>query len=119
GKVAGVEHLNAGVMRAVERRYRGGATGFSCVSRIIEPHAEVVHLNRIEGRVDAGVRERSAEHNGRRRGAGSVGKGFDAENSDELLAAFAVLVGLDIVRMPGKAKLRVGHLQNQGSNMGM
>jgi hypothetical protein len=58
GEVACAQHLGAGVVLAVERRRcrgRGLAPGCERVSWRVEPEAEVVHLNRVEGRVGSGA----------------------------------------------------------------
>src|SRR5437879_5524574 len=51
GEVRGIERLDAGVMRAVERRHGIGAAGVLGVDWRVEPYPEVIHLDRTELRI--------------------------------------------------------------------
>src|SRR5262249_49323654 len=118
-EVAGVEHLDTRIVLTVEGGNGGGATSGLSSFRRSEPETEVVHLDRIEGRIRGGIGEGSVEDGRRGSGAGSDGEGFDIEAADEAAKALAILVRLDVALMPGHAKGRFGNLQDEEVEFGL
>mgnify|MGYP006915195241 CR=1 FL=1 len=54
-ELPGTEDLNAGVMRAIERRHGGSTARGSGNGRRVEPDAYMVHLHRRRDRIAAGT----------------------------------------------------------------
>jgi hypothetical protein len=66
-EVAGIQDLDAGVVIAIERRDVRRASNLSDSGVRIEPQSEMVHLDRVKGRVQARIGEWSVIDNDWRR----------------------------------------------------
>src|SRR5678816_1326274 len=100
-EIAGVKHLNAGLMIALERRHSARTSRGRGIGRVAEPQAQMVRVHRCR----RGIRHR-VEGIRLRGGAGRRGKDKEpaAENPTKLLAAPTLLVGHDIALIPGHPK---------------
>src|SRR5579859_595447 len=103
-EVAGVQHLNTGVLFAIERRDNRVvlimprlAAQFGRYFGVIEPEAEVILMGCREGC----------------RAAGRDGECLDIEDAAHAHAAVAVTVCLQIALIPGDAKGLVGKLDDK------
>src|SRR4051794_36820903 len=96
-EVGGIQHLQARIVLAIEWRLRRRATRALCRLERIKPQSEVVHLNRIEGRIQGGTRNYAVVENGRRRrGPLRERKRLDTEAAHELGMAAPAPVSRDV-----------------------
>src|SRR5262249_13888988 len=84
GEIAGVENLKTGIVFTVEERLTGGTAGVGGGLRRVKPQSEVIHLNRIERRVQSGVIGKNIR---RSSAALRKGKSLDIEPPHELSVA--------------------------------
>src|SRR5215831_16007940 len=92
GKVAGVEYLEAGVVLAIESGHsRRTARRLSSCGRV-KPQAQMIHLDGIERRVQAVIREWSAEDYRCGRRTLRERKCLHAKTADEALMTVPILV---------------------------
>src|SRR5512140_1475773 len=87
GEVARIEHLEPRIVLSVERSNGGRASRVLGILRIVEPQPQMVLLDRVEGRVETGVRKRATEHDRSRSAAWSDTERLNAEPADEMLGA--------------------------------
>ena len=114
GEVAGIQNLKAGVVLPIERRVVRRAARLPGVSRRVKPETEMVHLDRVEGRIQAGIRHHSTgEHYWRRRRTLCERERLHVESTDKLLMAAAVFVGDDVTLIPGDPKRRFRNLKDK------
>jgi hypothetical protein len=122
GELSGIQDLDTGIMLAIERSHRAGTTQFDDVRRVVEPDADVIHLNRISDGILSGVWDSIgiAERIGRRR-SDALGdhEGFNAEPADELGMAHTELIGLNVSLVPSHPKRLVGYLNHKDIEAGM
>src|SRR3954471_1678073 len=113
GEVAGVEHLNAGVVVAVERRHIGRASGVGGVERRVEPQAEMEGVDRIRDRVLVRIGKRTAVDDRRGDAALRDDERLFVEAADKTRMALAVLIGLDVALVPRQPERRAWLLNDE------
>src|SRR6516164_8837697 len=82
----------------------------------------MIGLDRVSGRILSGIWNpfRIVKRIGRSRSdARSHDKGFDAESADELAVTDTIFVSLDIALVPGQAKRRIRHLDDEQVKVGV
>jgi hypothetical protein len=117
--IAGIQDLNPGIVLAVKRRNRRGTTRCLGRRRRAKPKAEVVHLYRVERRVQARIRKRSIEHDRGWCAARRHCKRLNAEAANELPVASSILVGFDVALVPGDSKRSFGDLDDKEVELGV
>src|SRR6185369_12841247 len=107
-------------MVPVKGGHRARAACCYCIRRRVEPQPEVKGMDRVEGRVERGIREgRLVMHDGSWHTAGRDDEGLNAETADKLLVAFPVIIRLDIALVPRQAKRGIGHLNHEEIELGV
>src|SRR4030095_6709600 len=100
-EIAGVKHLNAGLMIALERRHGARASRGRSIGRGAEPQAQMIRVHRCRRGIRhcvEGIRLRGGA------GRGGEDKKLAAENPTKLLTAPTLLIGHDIALIPGHPK---------------
>src|SRR5262245_2066452 len=107
-------------MLAIEWRFRCRATRILCRRKRAKPQSEMVHLNRIEGRVHGGVRNHSVVENGwRRRATLRERERLHTEAAHELGMAAAGFVSGNVALIPRHAKVRLRNLKHEEIEIGI
>src|SRR5215475_1242172 len=101
-EIAGIQHLNAGLMIILERRQGARTSRVRSVGRVAEPQPEMVRVHRCRHRIRRCVNARiGLRGSASRRGED---KELAAENPKKLLTATSIRVGHDIALIPGHPK---------------
>src|SRR6516164_5702879 len=116
-KGAGVQHLNAGVVLSVEGSRCGGTACREGNGGRGKPEAEMIHLDWIEWRGQAGIRKRSGEDNRRWRRTDRHGERLNTEASAKLPTASTAFVGRDVAQIPRDTKGSLGDLDDKESEL--
>jgi hypothetical protein len=108
-EVRRVQHLNAGIVLAIEWRHRLWAAGVLGVCRRVEPEAQMVGLHGVSCRIPSGIGEwRIVEDEGCRSNSGGDDECLDAEASPEVLHSVAVVVCLEVSLIPRQSERSLG-----------
>src|SRR5438309_5785744 len=115
-EIAGIEHLNAGLVIAVKRSARVRATSVACLGRICEPDSQVINLDRTSGRIAGRVVEKDRRC---RSNARSLNESFFVEDAGEVPDASSVCVGDDVSLIPRQAEWSLRNLEEERGELGL
>ncbi len=80
-EIAGIQHLDAGLMVAIKWSSRVWATSVACFGCIREPNSQVIDLDWTSGRITGCI---VGEHHGRGSNARRLDEGLFIENASEI-----------------------------------